>query len=77
MKDVLESALHLAFMAGKAHEGSEDDRLDPGSRDECRTRAERLMIEAWERLADLPGDVGDAARAELKRMKWLQVNRID
>ena len=74
---VLQDALHLAFLAGKAHEGGEDDRLDPGSRAECRTKAERLMIEACEKLATLPGDVGDDARAELKRMRWLQVNRID
>ena len=69
MKDILESALHLAWLSGKAHEGAEDDRLDPGSRAECRTRSERLMREAWERLATLPGDVGDDARAEVARMK--------
>ena len=77
MKNVLQDALSLAFSAGKAHEGSEDERLDPGSRAECRAKAERLMIEAWEKLATLPGEIGEDARAEVKRMKWVQVNRID
>lgn len=69
MKHVLRDALSLAFLAGKAHEGGEDDRLDPGSRDECRAKAERLMRDAWSKLATLPGETGEDARAELARMK--------
>lgn len=73
-KHVLQDALETAFLAGKAAEIGEDERYDnpqnPGAwRKEQFARRDRLMIQAWEKLADLPGDVGDDARAELARMK--------
>lgn len=79
--EVLQDALDLAFLAGKAAEAGEDKRYDPQNTGEWRkeqlARQERLMIEAWEKLATLPGDVGKSAREEIKRIKWLQYNRID
>ena len=67
-KQVLQDALERACTAGKYYRGAEDERLDRGSQDECRAVGDRLMSEAWERLATLPGDVGESARAELARM---------
>lgn len=64
-KQVLQDALELACNAGKYYRGAEDERLDPGSQAECRATGDRIWWHAWERLATLPGDVGDAARAEL------------
>ena len=65
MKNVLKDALELACNAGKYYRGAEDERLDPGSQDECRASGDRIWGHAWQRLATLPGEVGDAARAEL------------
>jgi len=67
--NALHDAIELACSAGKHYHAAEDERLDPGSQDELRAIGDRLMKDAWERLATLPGDVGDAARAELARMK--------
>ena len=67
--NALHDAIELACSAGKYYRGAEDERLDPGSQAECRAVGDRLMREAWERLATLPGDVGDDARAEVARMK--------
>jgi hypothetical protein len=65
MKQVLRDALDLACNAGKYYRGAEDERLDPGSQDELRAIGDRIWWHAWQRLATLPGEAGDAARAEL------------
>ncbi len=67
MKNVLQDALSLAFLAGKQAQCAEETD-DPGLRNEYRARADSLMRDAWSKLATLPGETGDDARAECARM---------
>lgn len=70
-KLVLQDALQLAVLAGKAYEARDDERFDDGTggwKREMQAKGDRLMKDAWEHLATLPGDVGESAQAELARM---------
>lgn len=69
MKQVLRDAILAAFNAGYKQALSEDDRLSDVDRKNHREKSNDFSECAWVRLATLPGDVGDAARAELARMK--------
>lgn len=67
--EVLQDAIRAAFSAGYKQALSGDDRLSDVDRQDHRDKSNDFLECAWVRLATLPGDVGECARAELARMK--------